>query len=50
MQVIEAWAGWQASGLLTGPLHDQAMAFMLEVADTLHEAGLVGVGPGLPSA
>lgn len=41
MQVIEAWAGWQASGLLTGPLHDTATAFMLSLTDALHEAGLV---------
>ena len=41
MQVIEAWAGWQASGLLAGPLHDQAVTFMLSLTDALHEAGLV---------
>ena len=41
MQVIEAWAGWQASGLLSGPLHDQAISFTLTLTDALHEAGLV---------
>ncbi|KAK9833686.1 hypothetical protein WJX74_002741 [Apatococcus lobatus] len=39
--VVEAWAGWQASGLLTGPHHDQALAFMLGLSDALHEAGLL---------